>query len=1523
MTTITFHPDRPSTASYRGVTVALVALLAVVLGLVAMPLSGAAAASGQPAVSSAVDPANGFPLWFEDGGGTRLSPCLDPTDANCVVLGDATYDPARPQVFPTNFPSEFFYLVAESTKIPTAGCSGTKRGTTSVRMALEGAFANGNPVPGQQMVFGRIRLTVTSGLCASSTYTATTPFGQISFQTDSAGALARNQGTTDIGCAPVAPATCDWRLALSSPVARSFLRWDPAVAPSAPVGYLGDAVTAHRITGATYTAPGEATPANYFRVAGPKLATPLSTTLFTVAGKVAGALTASPSAVTLGAVEVGQSAPAKDVVLTNVATGTTTPGAVSVTGPAAGDFTVTQNGCTAVPLARDATCTVQVRFSPTAVGARGATLSVAHDGLRTPVSVPLNGEGTAPHQVPRASASATSIAFGPERLRVPSDARTVTVTNTGTAPLTLGTASLTGSSPRDFEKSFDTCSNAVVAVGATCRVDIGFLPQAVGDTSAVLLMPSDDPSSPLEVALSGTGFGGVAGVSPTTNPSTGFPVWYQDERGVRLGECIDPADPNCIVLAGGNYPGTGPVTFPDTFPDEYFYTVVDSDIITTPGCGSSPPGKMMVRMALEAAFVNGDPVAGEQMTFGRLRVNATSGLCAGQEYTVVHPYGTYTFTADDAGGLKRSPGTSDVGCLAATPEAPCAWEQAIASPVLGGFLRWDPAVAPAAPAGYLGDATTLHKVTGSSYVPAGQNAPANYVRLQRGGATIAQTDLFTVMGKLAGPLVAHPGTTDFGRVAEGDSGPGRVTLRNEGLEPLTVTGLSLRGADVADFALDAGSDACTGTTLAPNAECHADLTFTPSAVGDRTAALRVRHTGLNDPLDVPLTGVGSAAQGKAALSASGAVTFEQRHVGRPAATQVVTVSNRGGSAPLALKAPALVGGDGGDFSVVGTTCDAPVDVDGTCTVTVGFTPSAPGARSTTLRLSDPAARPASLDVALSGRGSTSDPAVSPRTRTDGFPAWYQDGDGLRVDLCDDPTDPGCIVLGGDGYDPTQPISFPDNYPPELFYAIADSEPMATAGCEGVAPGTAALRVALEAAFTGAGVEPGQQIVFGRVRFNATGLCPDTDYTVTTPYGPLDVHSSATGTVARNAATSDIGCGAAPCDVSEALAAPILSSFLRWAPGVGRVAPAGHLGDAVTLHEVVGGTAVEGGVPVNHVAVTGPEGEVARTDLFTVSGRLATGLAGDTTLAFGDHDLGTSTTRTATLQNLGTGGLALGTVRVTGPQAAAYVLGAGTCAATTLAGDGSCTQDVSFRPTVAGDALATLEVLADDGRVLSSTALTGHGIAPPTPPRATPSATSLAFSAQRVTTTSADQVLSVRNTGGAPLTVTAAALTGTAARDYATTVGADCVDVAAGASCSVRVRFSPTAAGTRTATLTIRSNDPGAGPTVALTGTGTSSVLTPKSTSVTLGTVKVGRAATSTQTITNTGTAPLNITRATSTSAAYTVALGTCAVAVPAGRNCSLTITLNAQAVPATYATAIGFVSDATNQATIAVTAVVR
>ena len=92
--------------------------------------------------------------------------------------------------------------------------------------------------------------------------------------------------------------------------------------------------------------------------------------------------------------------------------------------------------------------------------------------------------------------------------------------------------------------------------------------------------------------------------------------------------------------------------------------------------------------------------------------------------------------------------------------------------------------------------------------------------------------------------------------------------------------------------------------------------------------------------------------------------------------------------------------------------------------------------------------------------------------------------------------------------------------------------------------------------------------------------------------------------------------------------------------------------------------------------------------------------------------------------------------------------------------------------------------------------------------------SLTFAARTVGSTSPAQAVTVTNTGTGPATLGTVATTG----DYAQTKTCG-TTLAAGASCTVNVTFTPTATGTRTGTLSVASNDPNGPLTVGLTGTG--------------------------------------------------------------------------------------------------------
>jgi hypothetical protein len=91
---------------------------------------------------------------------------------------------------------------------------------------------------------------------------------------------------------------------------------------------------------------------------------------------------------------------------------------------------------------------------------------------------------------------------------------------------------------------------------------------------------------------------------------------------------------------------------------------------------------------------------------------------------------------------------------------------------------------------------------------------------------------------------------------------------------------------------------------------------------------------------------------------------------------------------------------------------------------------------------------------------------------------------------------------------------------------------------------------------------------------------------------------------------------------------------------------------------------------------------------------------------------------------------------------------------------------------------------------------------------------LAFAARTVGSTSAAQAVTVTNNGTASATLGTVATTG----DFAQTKTCG-TTLAAGASCTVNVTFTPTATGARTGTLSVASNDPNGPLTVALSGTG--------------------------------------------------------------------------------------------------------
>lgn len=228
-----------------------------------------------------------------------------------------------------------------------------------------------------------------------------------------------------------------------------------------------------------------------------------------------------------------------------------------------------------------------------------------------------------------------------------------------------------------------------------------------------------------------------------------------------------------------------------------------------------------------------------------------------------------------------------------------------------------------------------------------------------------------------------------------------------------------------------------------------------------------------------------------------------------------------------------------------------------------------------------------------------------------YPMWYEDTDNTRLELCQSKAlssrtgsvqNPAymCIIIPEPGiFDDRQPMVFPDNWPPELFWFLAEAQIEPPAGNNNYE--LEAYVAGIEAAFGLDEPADGDQVSFARIRFRVNIPVAGT-YTITHPYG-VDTFTIAPGQTGRRAinVTRDIGIGA-PGDYTGALGGEV-GPFLRRAAGLYTETnpetgeSETFIGDPNLLEQVTGSP-----YGTNFIEITGPAGRLF-TDVFSLSGKL--------------------------------------------------------------------------------------------------------------------------------------------------------------------------------------------------------------------------------------------------------------------------------------------------------------------------------
>jgi hypothetical protein len=168
-----------------------------------------------------------------------------------------------------------------------------------------------------------------------------------------------------------------------------------------------------------------------------------------------------------------------------------------------GDFSQSNN-CPPV-LAPGAGCNITITFIPSTLGERDGYIVIADDSADSPQRIQVLGMAT------------VALAhLGPDRLNFSQNVggssapQTVTLTNRGDGPLSIGGIAATG----DF-RAAPHCPPLLLP-GLTCTIDVTFTPHASGTRSGILVVPTDGSAAPGSndtVRLTGVAYQPVATLS--------------------------------------------------------------------------------------------------------------------------------------------------------------------------------------------------------------------------------------------------------------------------------------------------------------------------------------------------------------------------------------------------------------------------------------------------------------------------------------------------------------------------------------------------------------------------------------------------------------------------------------------------------------------------------------------------------------------------------------------------------------------------------------------------------------------------------------------------------------------------------------------------------------------------------------------------------------------------------------------------------------------------------------------------
>jgi hypothetical protein len=1093
----------------------------------------------------------------------------------------------------------------------------------------------------------------------------------------------------------------------------------------------------------------------------------------------------SPGSLAFAGQPVGTTSAAGTATLDNAGTAALSISSVTITGANPGDF-AQANNCGS-SLSAGSTCTFNITFTPAASGSRTALLSVADNSAGSPQTVSLSGTGTAA----AASLSPASLSFGNQPVNSKSVTLTATLTNGGSAALSLSSIALTGANPGDFAQS-NTCGTSVAA-GASCTLSVTFDPTTSGSRSASVSFTDNANGSPQSLSLSGTGTSATVSLSPS---SLSFGNQAVNTASGVLTATLTNGGGAALSLSSVALTGTNPGDFAQS-------NTCGTSVAAGASCTVSVTFDPTASGSRSASVSFTDNASGSPQSLSLSGTGTSSASYVAASF--VHAYASASNGSPESLTVSL-PGNTFPGDLLLVA------------------LEYASDAAPASITDSQGN--TFTPVGNQLSTPAGTLSRVYYASNIKGGTDTVSVTLSTNSSHLAVYLSEYSGIDPNNPIDAQAGASGNAGAASSGSATTTVAGDIIYGYCVADGACAAGSGFAARSALVSNLveDTLASGAGSYTATATATSGWTMQMLALK-----PASTASLAAPGILSRSTAAGI------VGGPFSYQIAATNTPTSYGATGL--PAGLSVNTGTGLISGTPTSA-----GVSTVTLSAT-NASGTGTSTLALTIGSTTPAFLvqTIASAAGGSPSSLSVA-------IPANTLAGDTLLVafDYSSGVTPSSVTDSQGNVFSPvgTQ-LSTPGGALSRVYYA------------GNIAGGADTITITLST--TSSYLEAYLS-----------------EYSGVNSTTPVDAQAGASG----NAGAVSSG------SATTTAAGNIIYGLCigDWACSAGSGFAARSTLNGNLVEDELAGTA--GSYAATGSASNGWTMQMVALQPIAASGPPAAPSVSlsPSALTFASQTVGTSSgAQIVTLSNSGNAALTVN-IALTGSNPSDFAQ-SNNCGASVAAG-ATCSISVTFTPVASGSLAAALTFTDSAPGSPQSLPLSGTGTAA----TVSFSPTSLSFGNQPVNTTSGTLTSTLTNTGNAALSISSLAVAGTNPSDFAQSNNCG-ASVAAGASCTISVTFTPVASGSFAAAVSVADNASGSPQTVTLSGTGGAAgvTLSPSSLSFANQPISV-TSTTQVVTLTNGGTTALNISSLTMTgtnAADFAEVADTCGTSVAAGANCTI------------------------------------